>query len=267
MTDHGFGESPFGEEGFGGTGETISSGRGLFGASFFGAEPFGGVGPDDSEPGTEQPIEAPDLVKSVRVRGPPSVRERFESHIKSPFDTEPETTWDRLLNTLSEEFEEIHTARDEAMLASYVDTAVGEQLDKIGSFVQLPRKHDETDSHYRGRLKVQLRVLLGGGSIEDIKETAAILLQTQPREITITEDPDTEPARFDIEFKTEYLRNSTVTVNEFVSFLDEVRAAGVRIFGTVKGGFEYRSVDDFDAGTNDPNKGYNNGAYAGLLID
>lgn len=260
--DSGFGLSAFGESGFGGVeeeGELV----GLFGSSPFGAEPFGGT-----RVVTEEPVapEAPELVRSVQPRGAATARGRFESHIKSPFDTREGSVWDRLLNTIGEEFEDLHTARDEAMLSSYVDTATGAQLDKIGSFVFLPRRHEETDDHYRGRLKVQLRTLIGGGTIPDIKETSAILLGTQPSEVDIIEDFDNEPARFDINFSDQYLSDSTVEVSDFVSFLDEIRAAGVRIFGSIEGSFEYRSVQDFNDGTNDTAKAYNEGAYAGLLI-
>lgn len=260
----GFGLSPFGESGFGGVDEDWRL-AGLFGSSPFGAEPFGAaLVPVEEEEG---PIpEAPELVRSVRPRGAPSVRGRFESHIKSPFDTSDGSVWDRLLNTIGEEFEDIHAARDDAMMSAYVDTATGEQLDKIGTFVFLPRRHDETDDHYRGRLKVQLRTLIGGGTIADIKETSAILLDTHSSEVDIIEDFDNEPARFDINFSDRYLSESTVEVSDFVSFLDEIRAAGVRIFGTLEGSFEYRSETDFQDGTNNTSKAYNEGAYAGLLI-
>lgn len=262
----GFGETGFGEGGFGGS-PPGAIWVGLFGSSPFGAEPFGGALIEDPDEPEEPAEPIPELAQTVRPRGPQTVRERFSHNIKSPFNESEGTTWDRLLNTIAEEFEEWHDVRDDVMMAQYVDSAVGQQLDKIGSFVQLPRRHEESDDHYRGRLKVQLRTLISGGTIPDVKETAAVLLQTHSENIEITENFDNEAARFDISINENLLEDSEVDVSDFVSFLDEIRAAGVRIVGELEGSFEHRSEQDFLDDVNDPSKGYGEGVYASLLIN
>lgn len=268
----GFGEGGFGEGGFGGF-PVDAEFAGLFGSSAFGSEPFGGTWWVEVSEGPEPtPIDDhPDLREGVTPQGARTARARFEAHIKSAFNTGEGTQWDRLLNTFAQEFEDVHTARDEVVTSQYVDTATGKQLDKLGTLVQLPRRRDESDAHYRGRLKVQLRSQIGGGTIEDIKQVTSILLDVPPGLVEISEDFDIEAARFDIDIPAGALDDSPIEVDDFVGWLDKVRAGGVRVFGTIDGSFEHRSIEHYE---NDPTdedfgeeRGYGYGVYSGLLTN
>jgi len=198
--------------------------------------------------------------------------ERLEENLKSPYPHHDGTNWSSLINTFATEFTALETTRDTVLDSVVVDRATGAQLDRLGEVVQLPRQTNETDPHYRGRLKVQLKKYIGGATIDEIKETAAILLDTNASEIAIEEDFATEAARFTIQISDNALDEAEVTANDFRTFVDEVRGAGIKALAEERGTFTYRSAQDYSNGTNDPTKGYydstdgvENGTYSGLL--
>ncbi|MWG36579.1 hypothetical protein [Halomarina oriensis] len=204
------------------------------------------------------------LVSSLDPPGSAAARERLSEFLKTPFPVTPSaqpgddeyTPWDAYLQTLGDEFERLSYARDETVLARYVETAQDGALDSLGALVDTPRQRDETDPHYRARLKLQLRVSIGGGTIADVKEAAAAILQTSPEAIRIDEPFGTEPARMDLSVQREDLDEAAVELDEFVEVLTDAKAAGVRLFGTLLGGFEHRSLADAENSVNDPEKGY-----------
>lgn len=197
--------------------------------------------------------------------------DRLKANLKSPYPDE-DSTWEDIIKAFAQEFDDYHTTITTIDEQNKIEEATDAQLDKIGSFLQLKRNTGESDPHYRGRLKVQLRKFLGSGTVDEIKETAAILLDAELEDIQILEDFDTEYARFQIGVWQDDLDDAGVTDSEFRSFIDEVRGAGIRTDEFVRGTFTYRSEQDFIDGTNDPGKGYydpndsiENGTYAGLL--
>lgn len=201
-----------------------------------------------------------------------TARERLGRNLKSPYPDDEGTFWDDLFDTVAAEVEDLESTNNKVLDSKVVDDATGKQLDKLGELVKTDRKSGETDDHYRGRLKVQLRRFLSGATTDQIKETAAILLNTDADQITIEEDFDVEPGRFIVRVWQSDLDAAGVSDTEFRSFVDQVRSAGVRTVEQVRGTFIYRSEQDDIDGVNDPGKGYKdpndgieNGTYAGIL--
>ncbi|WP_158058262.1 hypothetical protein [Halorussus halophilus] len=198
--------------------------------------------------------------------------ERLSRTLKSPYPDDEGTFWHDLLQTIASEVGELGEKNHETLDSKVIDDATGAQLDKLGELVQTTRHSGESDDHYRGRLKVQLRRFLSGATIEQIQETAAILLNVNSDRIAIEEEFDVEPGRFTVKFWQSDLEAAGVTDSEFRSFVDQVRSAGVRSVVQVRGTFIHRTVDDYENGSNDPGKGYydpddgvENGTYAGIL--
>lgn len=216
------------------------------------------------------------LIDTIEPQGPDTPKERLKAHMKPPYPTSGGTQWEKLLTAISNEFEDFIETRNKVTLASFIDTAERETLGKIGSVVNTPRRTGETDSHYRARLKVAFHRNIASGTIQDIKTTSALLLDTDETKISISEDFDQEPARFDITVPSAILENAAVSVDEFRSLLTDVKAGGVRVVAKQKGSFTYRSESDFHDGINDSGKGYNGlddtgepmdmgGGYSGLI--
>lgn len=204
-----------------------------------------------------------------------SPRKRLGQTLKSPYPDDEGTFWDALLSTIAAEVGELETTNDDVLSSKVIDDATGAQLDKLGELVNTERESGESDDHYRGRLKVQIRRFLSGATLDQIKETAAILLHTDAVGVAIEEDFDVEAGRFIIKVWQNDLDAAGVSDDEFRSFIDQVRGAGVRTVEQVRGTFTYRSEQQALDGTNDPTRGYSgrgenddsyeNGTYAGVL--
>lgn len=267
QNDSGGGDSTGGEGDSIPTGTSPYLGTSYLGTGYVGvgtlARPAGSNGPDAPE---QYPLgEYPDLVESIAPRGPDTPRGRLNTSIKSPpFPVSDITNptdsrysnWDGYLHTLADEAVRVSHARSETSLARYVDTAKSGALDNLGDFVDTPRTRDETDAHYRARLKLQLRVSIGGGTIADVKEAAAAVLETSPEAVAIDEPFSDEPARMDLAVQRDDLESADIELGEFVDVIGDVKAAGVRVFGLVLGGFTHRSQADYDAGINDVDRAY-----------
>lgn len=184
------------------------------------------------------------------------VRERAEDVMKSPFPTHEGTVWDKLLSTILLNAEIQNEVVQNIIDERFVDTATQKQLDMIGELFQLDRKPNERDDHYRARLKAQIPIDTTRTTIDDLLEISASLLNTDPQRITFVESFDTEPARFDVYIEDIVFDDSTITVSEYETLLQEIKAAGVKAMATVGKQFTHRSVADYENGVNDPDRGY-----------
>lgn len=206
-----------------------------------------------------------ELQESAAPAGPPTPADRMYSHIKPAFQARDNEKWQALVESFAEEFEQLADARQEVVISRYVETAFGQQLDRIGKFVQTPRKTDENDASYRARLIVEFKKITAGGTIDDFLEVSEVLLETDASNITIDEPFDTEPARVDISIPDKLIEEADFTIGEYADYLREIKAAGVRLRGVMLGGFTHRSEEDYMNGVNDISKSYNESDYAGLF--
>ena len=269
----GYGNDSYGQENYGmfaGDGSEEISDTPFLGDNYLGSRYIGSgsivrTGEDRSRTPSKYPVEDHrEFLNTIAPRGPPTPRKRLNENIKSPPFPVTETTpdddrfsgWDAYLFTFAEEFERLSHARDETTLARHVDTAQEGALDNIGDFVMTPRHHDESDDHYRARLKLQLRTSIGGGTVADMKEAAAAILRSEPEQIGIYEDFREEPARFRLDLQRSDLDDAGVSINEFVEVIKDVKAGGVRCFGIAYGAFTHRSLEDFELGISDPDLSY-----------
>lgn len=229
-----------------------------------GETPYGEVGGGETNSPASYPVaENADIVEAIAPQGPDATRERLNHHLKQPFDIsegdpgDPEyTKWDGFLDTMGEEFERVEYARSEATLARFVDHAQSGALDKIGSLVDTPRRHDEPDRLYRARLKMELRVQTSGGTIEEMKEAVANILRAPPSRIRIDETFPEDPASFRLGIPRSEVEDANLQIDELVDIVRRTKAAGVEVFGILRGGFTHRSLMDFQNDINSPNRGY-----------
>jgi len=84
------------------------------------------------------------------------------------------------------------------MKAHWVDTAVGDELDKLGDLLGLSRLAEEKDPPYRARLKRAVTEYEGGGTVSTILAAVKALIRAQSEEdVKIIENP---PASASAEF-------------------------------------------------------------------
>jgi hypothetical protein len=76
------------------------------------------------------------------------------------------------------------------MRAHWVDTAHGDDLDRIGAIFSVKRRENEPDKEYRNRLKTAIISYKGGGTIRAIRMLVAIALKLPQEEpVTLVENP------------------------------------------------------------------------------
>lgn len=194
-----------------------------------------------------------------------AVRERAEEVIKSPFPTHDGTVWDSLLTTILTSAEIQNEVAQNLIDARFVDTATRKQLGLIAELFHLERKPNEGDVHFRARIKSQLPRQTTTTTIDEILRISASLLNTDPQRIDVVESFNVEPARFDVHVEDIVFDDSTITVSEFETLLQDVKAAGVRAMATVGGQFTHRSIDDYDNAVNNADRAY--GGYTDSSIN
>lgn len=183
-------------------------------------------------------------------------RERAEEHIKSAFPTHEGTTWDKVLNMILFEFELEAEIVESIISGRFINDATMYQLDMIGDYFGLDRRPDEDDGQFRARIKSQLPRHTTQTTINDIVRVSAQMLDTHPSRITVSENFDIEPARFDVFVEEIVWHEADIDVAVFETLLQDMKAGGVRVQATLGDQFTHRSVSDWEDGVNDEDKAY-----------
>jgi hypothetical protein len=97
-----------------------------------------------------------------------------------------------LLEAVIKQLDEAEERITDMMKAHWVDTAVGDELDKLGDLFGLSRLAEEKDAPYRARLKRAVTEYEGGGTVSTILAAVKALIRAQSEEdVQIIENPPT----------------------------------------------------------------------------
>lgn len=97
-----------------------------------------------------------------------------------------------LLKAVIEQLDESEERITDLMKAHWVDTAVEDELDKLGDLLGISRLAEENDSPYRARLKRAVTEYEGGGTVSTILEAVKALIRAKNEEdVKIVENPPT----------------------------------------------------------------------------
>ena len=154
-------------------------------------------------------------------------RERLEESLTSPYDPE-EQTWSALLTALANEFDDHEQTLDDVFVEKFIDSATGEQLNKIASLFEMERRGSETVAAFRARVKTGLRAQLTSATVDEIKEVAALLLNADTSEIILEERFTFGAAQFYLDVG-EVISGEDISEAEFINTISSVVAAGVGV--------------------------------------
>jgi len=154
-------------------------------------------------------------------------RERLEESLTSPYDPE-EQTWSALLTALANEFDDHEQTLDDVFAEKFIDSATGEQLNKIASLFEMERRGSETVAAFRARVKTGLRAQLTSATVDEIKEVAALLLSADTSEIILEERFTFGAAQFYLDVG-EVISGEDISEAEFINTISSVVAAGVGV--------------------------------------
>jgi hypothetical protein len=97
-----------------------------------------------------------------------------------------------LLKAVIKQLDEAEERITDMMKAHWIDTAVGDELDKLGDLLGLSRLAEENDAPYRARLKRAVTEYEGGGTVSTILAAVKALIRAQSEEdVKIIENPPT----------------------------------------------------------------------------
>jgi len=175
----------------------------------------------------------------------------------------------KLMKVSAEGFDELERLLENVRIMHSAEFAHGKSLDYIASLFNVNRFQNETDEHFRARIKLTFSKISDTATINDLKEIIAAALQTTTDRIKIRDRYELEPAHFEVWVWLQDLINAGLTLEELKVLLKAIKPAGVRLSAFQQGTFTYRSVNE----TSDPTKGYNDtndsnpdaGTYAGIL--
>ncbi len=200
--------------------------------------------------------------------------DRLGDTFTSPYpDGDQSSEWNALLTAIANEFATLDEVRHDIENAKFVDDATGDQLEKLATIFDLERRAGELDSTFRLRIKAALRSQLSSGTVEDVRDAVAILLNTTTSRVVIQEPYDTQGIVLEVGVWNEDLEAVGVTASQLSDFVDEVTAAGVDLTVFERGTFQFTSnstpvtstngFQELD-GNNDPIEG-TGGTWAELL--
>lgn len=189
--------------------------------------------------------------------------------LSTAYRKDPNSNNYKLLKILDSEFQNIERAINDLKDAHFVDFAEGKSLEYIASLFNIRRQQNETDDHFRVRIKLAFSKISNMASINDIKEIVAAALQTKTSRVKVKDRYDFEPAFFELWIWLQDLNNAGLTLDDFQELIGVIKPAGVKVKAYQFGTFTYRSIGE----ASDPTKGYNDlansnpdgGTYAGLL--
>lgn len=175
----------------------------------------------------------------------------------------------KLLKVVDSEFTNIEQTINDIKNAHFVDLAQGKSLDYIASLFNVRRKQNESDDHFRARIKLAFSKITDMTTINDIKEMLAATIQTETSRIKVMDKWDSEPALFFIYLFMQDLNNAGINIDELRELIKLIKPTGVKVQAFQLGTFTYRSAGE----ASDPTKGYNDlsnsnpdgGTYAGLI--
>jgi len=103
-----------------------------------------------------------------------------------------------LVNAVGKQMDNAEAEIVDVMKAHWVDTAKGDELDKLGVLVGSKRIPEEDDGHFRARLKRAVNEYKGGGTVSAILDVIRALVGAKSEDVEIVENP---PAKASAEFE------------------------------------------------------------------
>jgi hypothetical protein len=125
--------------------------------------------------------------------------------------------WGKLAKIVDIEIEKINETLADVEKALFVDTAEGQDLDRIAKIFNLVRKDGEDDESFRMRIKSYYQSVMKSGTVDDIKEYFTNLF-----DLTVNVG-DEDKAIFNIKFEDSATSEQIKVIRENVG---NVRAAG-----------------------------------------
>lgn len=174
-----------------------------------------------------------------------------ENEWESGISFGPGTNTYRLMKSLLTEADRVDEELEDIYNQHHVNTATGDDLNKIGDLVNINRKTGESDSRYRARIKGKFRAATIGTSFDEFAEFTASVLNTNIDNIDFLTNYAARPAAVSVSAQASVYNAINLTPSEIKDVLDDGVPAGHEV-RVLEGGTFRLKVDGY---TDDPDKG------------
>jgi hypothetical protein len=126
--------------------------------------------------------------------------DRIVANLPSVFATwNSDSLFYQFIDSIAQQIREARKEMFQIMRAHWVDTALSEDLDKLGAIYSINRFRGESDSLFRVRIKFAIQHFKSGGTVDSIMSLTSIFLGVTGDQITLIENPpSTLGATFDL---------------------------------------------------------------------
>jgi len=153
--------------------------------------------------------------------------------------TNPKTKFRKLLRVLSDAYYRIGVDVNNLYEERFIRTAHGTQLEYMGERVNLIRRTNEDDEHYRHRINVGHEAAAADGGWEDFAQLVLSVIDVEPSDINIILDYETELGAVIIEVPTDLIEASQFTAEEAQTELEKAVPADRRVVFQPKNAFSF----------------------------
>lgn len=198
---------------------------------------------------------------------PTAILHRLKNRFTTPYYTDDGGNIDKLMQVVSSPVAELSNTTDDIIAAHQLSEATGHSLDLWGNLLQVVRDTGETDAHYRARLLSYSVMYSRSATPQQMVSSCADVLGVESSHIVLSDS--SSPATFSMTVFLSDIEDAGLSLPEYVSIMNVVKAGGVLLSLLSAGSFECKAI----AGAHDLYKGYNNiadanpdgGLYAGLI--
>jgi len=163
----------------------------------------------------------------------------------------PGTNTYRLMKSLLTEADRVDEDLEDIYNQHHVNTATGDDLDKIGDLVNIDRNTGESDGRYRARIKGKFRAATIGTTFDEFAEFTASVLNTNIDNIDFLTSYAARPAVVSVSAQGSVYNSINLTPSEIKDVLDDGVPAGHEVRVLEGGTFRLKAdgdTDDLDKG-------------------
>jgi hypothetical protein len=179
-------------------------------------------------------------------------------HWEHPVPLSPETDLYKLLEATDKENSRINLDIESLYDNRFIETATGEELEKIGELVGVRRKNAEGDEKLRKRITAEFIAQASDTTYRTFAIATLAILETNPRAIDIEKPPDSVDKVVNLYVDGGALADNPLTNTEIASLLDRTVSAGGKVNIIEQGTFAF----DGDESTLE---GFNEGTWSSII--
>jgi len=156
-----------------------------------------------------------------------------------------------LMRALLTEADRIDSDLEDIYDQHHVNTATGDDLEKIGDLVNVRRQTGESDNRYRSRIKGKFRAATTDTTFDQFVEFTASVLSTEISNVEFLTSYGARPATVGVATDSSVYDSLSLSASNLADLLDDGVPAGHRVRVLERGTFRLKQ----DGDTDDPDQG------------